>query len=64
MINSIILGLNFISEHNVMIEELKQRAINEYKAALLLPRKKKKRAKKSAQLLYSIACHGENIINF
>lgn len=39
--------------------KLKQRAIDEYKAALLMPRKKKKRAKKSALMLYSIACWGE-----
>lgn len=34
---------------------LKQKAIDEYKKALLMPRKKKKIAKKSALLLYSIA---------
>jgi hypothetical protein len=36
--------------------KLKEKAIAEYKAALKMPRKKKKIAKKSALLLYSIAC--------
>ena len=34
---------------------LKQKAIKEYELALLMPRKKKKQAKKSALLLYNIA---------
>lgn len=41
-------------------EGLKQKALDEYKVALKLPRKQKKKAKKSALLLYSIACWGEN----
>ncbi len=36
--------------------KLKQKALDEYKAALLMPRKKKKKAKKSAIMLYNIAC--------
>jgi hypothetical protein len=42
-------------------EGLKMKAIKEYKQALLLPRKKKKQVKKSALLLYSIACWGDTI---
>lgn len=64
MINAIILGLEFMSEHKIITSELKQKAIDEYKAALLLPRKKKKKAKKSANLLYSITCWGEDNFNF
>jgi len=44
-------------------ELLKEKAIKEYKEALKMPRKKKKKAKKSALLLYSIACWGEDLIN-
>jgi hypothetical protein len=36
--------------------KLKQKALEEYKNALKMPRKKKKIAKKSAILLYNIAC--------
>jgi len=43
-------------------KSLKEKAIEEYKQALLMPRKKKKRAKKSALLLYSIAVHGEKLL--
>ena len=64
MINSMILALDFMSEHKIITAELKQRAVDEYKAALKMPRKKKKQAKKSAELLYSIACHGDNLLNF
>jgi len=64
MINSIIAGLEFMSEHKIITNELKQRAIDEYNKALLMPRKKKKIAKKSALSLYSIACWGEDILNF
>lgn len=38
-------------------EKLKQKALDEYAAALLMPRKKKKKAKKSAITLYEIACY-------
>jgi hypothetical protein len=62
MINAIIQGLEFISENKVITNGLKQRAIDEYKESLLMPRKKKKQAKKSALALYSIACWGENIL--
>ena len=48
-------------------QRLKEKAIDEYKVALKLPRKQKKKAKKSALFLYSIACWGEktfdNIFN-
>lgn len=50
---------SFLSEHKKMVEALKSRAISEYNAALKMPRKKKKKAKKSAQMLFSIACWGE-----
>lgn len=36
-------------------EKLKEKAIEEYKAALKMPRKKKKKAKKSALFLYSVS---------
>lgn len=64
--NSLILGLGleFLSEHKSNVNSLKERAINEYKAALLMPRKKKKQAKKAALALYSIASYGEEILNF
>ena len=41
---------------------LKQKAIDEYYAALKMPRKKKKIAKKSAISLYNIACWGEDLV--
>lgn len=50
------MGMKFIAEQEIIQSELKQRAIDEYNAALKLPRKKKKQAKKSALLLYSIVC--------
>jgi hypothetical protein len=40
---------------------LKEKALNEYKEALKMPRKKKKKAKKNALLLYSIACWGGDL---
>ncbi|MGV8961848.1 MAG: hypothetical protein ACOH2V_00435 [Candidatus Saccharimonadaceae bacterium] len=43
---------------------LKQRALDEYELALKMPRKKKKVAKKSAILLYNIACWGEEQFSF
>lgn len=46
------------------VNKLKEKAIEEYKLALTMPRKKKKQAKKSALLLLSIACYGEEILNF
>jgi len=65
MINEFIeLTIQYAVERHKMINNLKQLAIDEYKAALLMPRKKKKIAKKSALMLYSIACHGEEILNF
>lgn len=48
--------LSFIEEIEEGQKQLKQKAIDEYAAALKMPRKKKKKAKKSALLLYSIAC--------
>ena len=54
------LGLSFMNDIYEGNEKLKQQAIDEYKAALLMPRKKKKKAKKSALLLYNIACYTEN----
>jgi hypothetical protein len=39
-----------------MSKELKERAIRDYEKALKMPRKKKKKAKKSALLDYSMAC--------
>ena len=53
-----------MSEFDEKNKELKERAINEYNAALLMPRKKKKKAKKSALSLYSIACYGEVLFKF
>lgn len=41
---------------------LKERAINEYHLALKMPRKKKKKAKKAALQLYSIACWTDNLL--
>lgn len=53
---------DFISEQREISNELKERAVSEYRAALSMPRKKKKQAKKSALLLYSIACWGEDLL--
>ena len=47
---------NLYSNFKESREKLKQKAIDEYNAALKMPRKKKKQAKKSALLLYSVAC--------
>lgn len=41
---------------NSGVNRLKKKAIKEYYEALKMPRKKKKQAKKSALLLYSVAC--------
>ena len=54
----------FSEEMKEKNNELKQRAIDEYNAALLMPRKKKRKAKKSALLLYSIACWAEPYYTF
>lgn len=59
MITHLLLTSNIYEEINEGSKKLKQKAIDEYKAALLMPRKKKKKAKKSALLLYSIACWEE-----
>jgi hypothetical protein len=60
MINKFIAqAMSFAEQQHQITKELKQRAINEYNTALKMPRKKKKRAKKSALLNYSIACWGE-----
>jgi hypothetical protein len=52
----IAMGYGIALTHQVAVEGLKQKAIDEYRAALKMPRKKKKQAKKSALLLWSIAC--------
>lgn len=44
--------------------KLEERAIFEYQQALLMPRKKKKKAKTSAILLYNIAQHGKGYFSF
>ena len=56
--------LSFLSDIQTQKEELKQRALDEYQHALTLPRKKKKKAKKSALLLYSVAVHVDEILDF
>jgi uncharacterized membrane protein YbaN (DUF454 family) len=56
--------INAYEELQNVSNKLKQKAIDEYKIALEMPRKKKKKAKKSALLLYSIACWGENKLTF
>ena len=53
---------DFMYEHKDTTKELKQRAKDEYNAALKMPRKKKKIAKKSAISLYNIACWGEDLV--
>ena len=58
------MALMFVEQQKAITEGLKERALKEYEAALLMPRKKKKVAKKSALLLYSIACHGEHLLKF
>lgn len=60
MDNAKLLISNFFDEVTKGKKELEQRAIEEYKAALLMPRKKKKKAKKSAMLLYTLACWEPN----
>lgn len=57
-------ALMFAEQQRTITEGLKKRALKEYEAALSMPRKKKKQAKKSALLLYSIACHGEDLLRF
>ena len=51
--------LSFSNDVHKGAEKLKEKAIEEYNLALTMPRKKKKIAKKSAILLYSIACWEE-----
>jgi hypothetical protein len=63
MIGFITNMIGVIEDYTNMTKELKERARKEYQAALLMPRKQKKKAKKSAQILYSIACWGEDILN-
>ena len=52
----IVLAINQVAEELVLAEKMKQQAIERYNKALTLPRKKKKREKKIAQLDYAIAC--------
>lgn len=59
--NTTLSYIGFMKDLETITEELKQKAIEEYKAALKMPRKQKKKAKKSAMLLYSIACWGDNL---
>jgi hypothetical protein len=60
MIDSFLsMGFGMIADRKRMTEELKERALKEYEAALKMPRKKKKKAKKSALILYSMACWAE-----
>jgi len=58
------LGLSTILDYKDVSNDLKEKARKEYQEALKMPRKKKKKAKKSAMLLYSIACWGDNILKF
>jgi hypothetical protein len=46
------------------VNKLEEKAIFEYNQALLMPRKKKKKAKASAILLYNIAQHGKEYFQF
>jgi hypothetical protein len=63
LINPIIMSfLQCIDDMKESNEELKQKALKEYRDACNLPRKKKKIARKSANLLYSIACWGDDIL--
>jgi len=55
MMSYILTASSTFESINAESKKLKQKAIDEYNAALLMPRKKKKKAKKSAMLLYSIA---------
>lgn len=65
MINPLIFYTTSVfSDMQAGLDRLKEKAINEYKAALLMPRKKKKKAKKSAILLYNIALWGEERFKF
>ncbi len=58
MIGSLLMfGMSFMEDIKAGQEKLKQRTLEEYALALKMPRKKKKQAKKSALLLYSIACY-------
>lgn len=54
--------INSCNELKESSKKLKERAIQEYKTALKMPRKKKKQAKKSAQMLWNIACWDEEIL--
>ena len=54
-LDSIYTLTNTFSASQAGAEKLKQKALDEYKLALLMPRKKKKKAKKSAIMLYNIA---------
>ncbi len=53
--------LNIYEPFQNGMNKLKEKAIEEYNQALKMPRKKKKIAKKSAIMLYNIACWGDNI---
>jgi hypothetical protein len=57
-------GLALMGDYQSSVNNLKEKAREEYQEALKMPRKKKKKAKKSAMLLYSIACWGDNILKF
>lgn len=52
----ILLAVEEMAQEAALSEQMKQDAIARYKKALTLPRKKKKREKKIAQLDYAIAC--------
>jgi len=58
------LAMHHMSEQKAINKALKQKALSEYEAALKMPRKKKKKAKNSAMILYSIACWGEDLLEY
>lgn len=62
MISSILTTMAFLGQIENSVNALKEKAIKEYQEARNLPRKKKKKARTSALLLYNIACWGEDII--
>ena len=64
MIPHIMFIHNFLEDARIGSEKLKDKARKEYSDALKMPRKKKKKAKKSAILLFNIACWSDNNFTF
>lgn len=60
----LLMGIPILEDIGSIPDSLEQRAIDEYNQSLRLPRKKKKIAKRSALMSYSIAQWTKNITTF